>query len=243
MATLAWNSSRHLEAYFAVPCTGRVLHTLNVRVSAEELAFLIQDADDRAVLVDPDLLPLLEQALAQVPSPPTHVIVLDAKVPETSLSGVVAYEDLLYGQSTVYPRPDIDELAPMGLCYTSGTTGRPKGVLYTHRSTFLHALAVTSHAGMSIGPGDAVLPQVPMFHANAWGMPYAAAAVGAKQVFFAGALDPPAFVDLLANETGHRGGRRAHGMARHRRRVGPTRASVSPSSATSSAAGHSRPVP
>ena len=88
----------------------------------------------------------------------------------------------------------------MGLCYTSGTTGRPKGAVYTHRSTFLHALAVTSHAGMSIGPGDAVLPQVPMFHANAWGMPYAAAAVGAKQVFFAGALEPAAFVDLLVAE-------------------------------------------
>ncbi len=88
----------------------------------------------------------------------------------------------------------------MGLCYTSGTTGRPKGAVYTHRSTFLHALAVTSHAGMSIGPGDAVLPQVPMFHANAWGMPYAATAVGAKQVYFAGALDPSAFLELLADE-------------------------------------------
>ena len=199
VASLAWNSARHLEAYFGVPCTGRVLHTLNVRVSPEELAFMLDDADDRAVLVDADLLPHLEQALALGPSP-AHIIVLGHRVPDTSLAGVIAYEDLLAGEPTDYPRREIDERAPMGLCYTSGTTGRPKGVVYTHRSTFLHALAVTSHAGMSIGPGDAVLPQVPMFHANAWGMPYAAAAVGAKQVFFAGALEASDFVDLLVAE-------------------------------------------
>jgi fatty-acyl-CoA synthase len=199
VGTLAWNSARHLEAYFAVPCTGRVLHTLNLRLSAEDLAFIIGDAGDQAVLVDPDLLPLLEEALLHLP-PLDHVIVLGDKVPETSIPGVIAYEDLLADQPAEYPRRDIDERRPMGLCYTSGTTGRPKGALYTHRSTFLHALACTSHAAMSIGPGDAVLPQVPMFHANAWGMPYAATAVGAKQVFFAGALDPPAFIDLLADE-------------------------------------------
>jgi fatty-acyl-CoA synthase len=199
VATLAWNSSRHLEAYFAVPCTERVLHTLNIRVSPEELAYMLGDADDRAVLVDPDLLPLLEQAFEHTP-PVDHVIVLGAEVPDTSLPGVVAYEDLIADHPTHYPRRAIDEHQAMGLCYTSGTTGRPKGAVYTHRSTFLHTLAVTSHAGMSIGPGDAVLPQVPMFHANAWGLPYAAAAVGAKQIFFAGPLEPDAFVDLLVAE-------------------------------------------
>jgi acyl-CoA synthetase (AMP-forming)/AMP-acid ligase II len=199
VGTLAWNSARHLEAYFGVPCTGRVLHTLNLRLSGEDLAFIIGDAGDRVVLVDPDLVPLLEQALDHLP-PLDHVIVLGSEVPETSIPGVIAYEDLLADQPTEYPRLDIDERTAMGLCYTSGTTGRPKGAVYTHRSTFLHALACTSHAGMSIGPGDAVLPQVPMFHANAWGMPYAATAVGAKQVFFAGALEPVAFVDLVTAE-------------------------------------------
>ena len=157
---------------------------------------MIGDAGDRAVLVDADLLPVLEQALAHVAAP-EYVIVFGHEVPDTSITGVVAYDDLIAGEPDDYPRRDIDERQAMGLCYTSGTTGRPKGAVYTHRSTFLHALAVTSHAGMSIGPGDAVLPQVPMFHANAWGMPYAAAAVGAKQVFFAGALEPSAFVNLM----------------------------------------------
>ena len=199
VASLAWNSSRHLETYFGVPCTGRVLHTLNVRLSPEDLAFVMHDAGDRVVLVDPDFLGLLEQSL-EYQQAPEHVIVHGDHVPDSSIPSLIAYEDLLADQPTAYPRPHIDEQDPMGLCYTSGTTGRPKAAVYTHRSTFLHALAVTSHAGMSIGPGDAVLPQVPMFHANAWGMPYAAAAVGAKQVFFAGALEASSFVDLMVSE-------------------------------------------
>jgi fatty-acyl-CoA synthase len=199
VASLAWNSARHLEAYFGVPCTGRVLHTLNARLSAEDLAFIMDDAEDKVVLVDPDLLPLLEKS-AEHHALPDHVIVFGDQVPETSIPGVIAYEDLIADEPESYPRQHIDEWEPMGLCYTSGTTGRPKAAVYTHRSTFLHALAVTSHAGMSIGPGDSVLPQVPMFHANAWGMPYAAAAVGAKQVFFAGPLDASDFVDLLVAE-------------------------------------------
>jgi len=199
VATLAWNSHRHLEAYFGPPCTGRVLHTLNMRLSLEELTYIMGHADDRAVLVDPDLLPILEKIIGDLPGL-RHVIVLADEVPDTSISHALAYEALLAAEPTDYPRSDIPELTPMGLCYTSGTTGRPKGALYTHRSTFLHALAVTSGAAMSIGPSDCVLPQVPMFHANAWGMPYAATAVGAKQVFFSGALDAATFVDLLIDE-------------------------------------------
>jgi fatty-acyl-CoA synthase len=199
VATLAWNGYRHLEAYFGVPCAGRVLHTLNVRLSADELAFIMNDADDRVVLVDPDFLPLLEEAAPQVPGL-KHVIVLGDDIAGTSLPGARDYESLLAAEPAHYERPDIDERSPSGLCYTSGTTGRPKGVVATHRSTYLHAMGVSSGAGMSVGPSDTVLPQVPMFHANAWGLVHAAVGVGAKLVCFAGPLEAGPFVDLLAEE-------------------------------------------
>jgi fatty-acyl-CoA synthase len=199
VATLAWNSYRHVEAYFGIPCAGRVLHTLNVRLSVDELAFIMNDADDRVVLVDPDFLPLLEKAAPQVPAL-QHVVVLDAHTHGTSLPSAVAYEELLAAQPDHYDRPALDERTPSGLCYTSGTTGRPKGVVATHRSTYLHALAVSSGAGMSVGPSDCVLPQVPMFHANAWGLIHASVGTGAKLVCYGGALAPEPFVDLLAEE-------------------------------------------
>ncbi len=199
VATLAWNGNRHLEAYLGVPCTARILHTLNVRLSPEELAFIIADAEDQLLLVDPEFIGLVEQVQHLVGHLPP-VVVLDGTVPDTDLRGVVAYEDLISDQREDYDRFEIPESTPMGLCYTSGTTGRPKGVVSTHRSSFLHAFAVTSAAGMAVGPGDCVLPQVPMFHATAWGMPYAAAMVGAKQVFYGGALEGAAFVDLLRAE-------------------------------------------
>jgi fatty-acyl-CoA synthase len=201
VASLAYNSYRHLEAYFAVPCSGRVLHTLNVRLSPEELAFVMSDADDRVVLVDAEFVPLLEKVAPHVPGL-RHVIVFDGPPPAWSGGAVTSwsYEELIRAEPPEYSPPQLDERSPCGLCYTSGTTGKPKGVLYTHRSTFLHALAVTSAAGMSVGPGDCVLPQVPMFHAYAWGLPHAAVGVGAKLVFYAGGFDPPAFADLMVGE-------------------------------------------
>ncbi|HEX2626528.1 MAG TPA: long-chain fatty acid--CoA ligase [Candidatus Limnocylindrales bacterium] len=199
VATLAWNHYRHLECYFAVPCTERVLHTLNVRLSIEDLAYIIEHADDRAIFVDPDQVPTLER-LAPALSRVAHIVVLGAEVPASTLPNLVAYEDLIRGRPTTYPPREIPETAAMGLCYTSGTTGRPKGVVYTHRSTFLHSLVTTSMATFALGPGDAVFPVVSMFHANAWGIPHAAVMVGAKIVL--GGRDHTAanLVDLLQRE-------------------------------------------
>jgi fatty-acyl-CoA synthase len=199
IATLAWNHYRHLELYFAVPCTERVLHTLNLRLSLEDLSYIIEHADDRAIFVDPDQVATLEKlgpALSRV----SHIVVLGAEVPPSTLPNLIAYEDLIQSHPTQYPPRDIPEATPLGICYTSGTTGRPKGVVYTHRSTFLHSLAATSAAGNAFGPGDAILPVVPMFHANAWGIPHAGIMVGAKLVFAGRDVSPPSLIDLLARE-------------------------------------------
>jgi fatty-acyl-CoA synthase len=199
VATFAWNHYRHLELYFGIPCTGRMLHTLNIRLSSDELSYIIGHAGDRAIFADADLLPLLEKVgdLHDV----KHIVVMGDPVPAgTTLKNVISYEDLIADKPTSYPRRDIPESTPLGLCYTSGTTGRPKGAVYTHRSTFLHSQAAASQGGLSIGPSDCVLPVVPMFHANAWGMPYAATAVGAKQVFTPGPMDPGGLVDMLHDE-------------------------------------------
>lgn len=196
VATLAWNGYRHLECYFAIPCTGRVLHTLNLRLSPEDLTYIVGHADDRVIFADPDLLPILEKIGDGLVNVSTIVVISD-EVPETTLRNVVAYEDLIADEPETYPRKDIPENTPLGICYTSGTTGRPKGAVYTHRSNYLHTIVASSGAGLSIGPSDCTLPIVPMFHANAWGIPFAATAVGAKQVFAGAHLDPKTVVDLL----------------------------------------------
>ena len=198
VATLAWNSQQHLECYFAIPCAGRVIHTVNVRLSADEIAFILADAGDEVVFADSDLLPVLAEATAGFTTVQTVVVFGD--IPVGSPPNLLSYEELLASQPDSYPWRRIDEHATLGLCYTSGTTGAPKGVAYTHRSTFLHALAATSATACAVGPGDVVLPLVPMFHASAWGLPYAAAAAGAKQVFLAGAAQPAAIVELLLRE-------------------------------------------
>jgi len=199
VGTLAANSDRHFEAYFGIPCSGRIIHTLNPRLSAADLAYVINDADDRVVLVDPALVPLLESIRDQIPRV-DHIIVLTDVVPPSSLTDLVAYDQLLEAQATDYPRPAIDERSPLGIAYTTGTTGKPKGVVYTHRSTVLQAFAASTGAALAIGPGDCVASQVPMFHANGGAIPHASTLVGAKQVIYGGAFDPAAFLDILIAE-------------------------------------------
>lgn len=201
VGTLAWNNYRHLECYFAIPCTGRVLHTLNARLSPEDLAYIINDAEDEVIFADIDLVSSIEKVADRIPSVKKIFVFADTlDIPSNDVIQFHSYEELLRDQPTHYDPKTIDENTPAGLCYTSGTTGKPKGAQYTHRSTYLHASACASAAGMSIGPSDCVLPVVPMFHANAWGMAYAAISVGAKLVFAYPHLNPESFVKLLENE-------------------------------------------
>jgi fatty-acyl-CoA synthase len=196
VATLGWNHYQHLEAYFAVPLTGAVLHTLNLRLHPDELAFIVNDADDRVAIVDETLLPLWEQIAPKVRVDRMIVVGATRPVP----AGYLEYESLLADADPLDALPDLDERAAAAMCYTTGTTGQPKGVLYSHRALVLHAFAVALPNGMGVNEPDAVLPVVPMFHANAWGLPYAAVMVGAKLVMPGPRLDPASLVDLFVRE-------------------------------------------
>ncbi len=196
VATLGWNHYQHLEAYFGIPLMGGVLHTLNLRLHPDELAFIVNDADDKAVLVDRTLLSLWEKV-----APKTrvrHVIVVGADgEPEKNRR---EYESLLRDREPLGDRPDPDERAAAAMCYTTGTTGKPKGVLYSHRALVLHTFAISLSSGIGIAEHDVVMPVVPMFHANAWGLPYAAAMQGAALVLPGPHLDPASLVDLVERE-------------------------------------------
>ncbi|MCZ7527230.1 MAG: long-chain fatty acid--CoA ligase [Acidimicrobiia bacterium] len=176
VGTFAWNNQEHLEAYFAVPCMGAVLHTLNIRLFPDQLVYVVNHAEDRVVLVDASLVPLLAPVARQLPGVERYVMVGEgdpSPLAEASGKEVLGYEELLGAEEPGFAWPDLDERAAAAMCYTSGTTGNPKGVVYSHRSTVLHSMAVNAAAAMGLLESDRVLPIVPMFHANAWGIPYA----------------------------------------------------------------------
>ncbi|PNB72266.1 long-chain fatty acid--CoA ligase [Pseudomonas sp. GW456-E7] len=183
VGTLAWNDYRHFELYYAIPCSGRVCHTINPRLFAEQIIFIINDAQDRVLFVDPQFVPLLESIQTQISGVRNFIVLCDeAELPASTLPNLSSYERLLAAESSDYEWPMLDERTPSSLCYTSGTTGNPKGVLYSHRSTVLHSLAGNLGEATNLCAQDVVMPIVPMFHVNAWGVPYSAAMVGAKLV-------------------------------------------------------------
>jgi fatty-acyl-CoA synthase len=196
VATLAWNHGPHLEAYFGIPLIGAVLHTLNLRLHPDELAYIVEHAGDRTVLVDETLLPLWEQVRPRVGV--KDVVVFGATRPVAD--GYRRYEDLIAAAQPLPDRPDPDENAAVAMCYTTGTTGNPKGVLYSHRAIVLHTLGLALDHCMGIRETDTMLPVVPMFHANAWGMPFTAVMVGAKIVLPGPHLDPQSIVELFERE-------------------------------------------
>ena len=197
VATLSWNHYRHLEVYYGVPCMGAVVHTLNLRLHPNDLGYIARHAEDSVVVVDRSLLPLFEKFKDAVPSI-RHVIVVPDAGPAPE--GTLDYEALLAAESPDFDFPQLDENSASMLCYTSGTTGNPKGVLYSHRSTVLHALACCMTDVTGMREADAVMPVVPMFHAAAWGLAFDAVLTGAKLVLPGPHLDPPSLLDLMAAE-------------------------------------------
>ncbi|MCU0764076.1 MAG: 3-(methylthio)propionyl-CoA ligase [Hydrogenophaga sp.] len=202
VATLAWNGYRHLELYFGVSGTGRVLHTLNPRLHPEQLAWIVNHAEDRAVCFDMTFLPLVKAVAAQCPTVKHWIALCDAdKLPaDSGIDGLQSYEAWMGERSTDHVWPSFDENSASSMCYTSGTTGNPKAALYSHRSTILHAFSAALPDSLNLSARDSVLPVVPMFHVNAWGLPYSAAATGAKLVFPGPAMDGKSIFELLESE-------------------------------------------
>ncbi|SEU01303.1 long-chain fatty acid--CoA ligase [Paracoccus homiensis] len=199
VATLAWNGHRHLELYYAVPGIGAVCHTINPRLSAEQMIYICHHAGDKVLFTDLTFVPLLEKLKDQLP-PMRYVIMTDrAHMPDSTLDAL-CYEDVLQGHPTRRDWDDLDENTASGMCYTSGTTGDPKGVVYSHRSNVLHAMATSAVLGPDLGPQPRILPVVPLFHVNAWGLPFSGPLMGASLIMPGPHLDGASLWDLCQDE-------------------------------------------
>lgn len=202
VGTFMWNGSRHLEAYHAAAGMGAVLHTLNIRLSDHDLEYIIDHARDKLIIVDADALPLLEKLDGRMPSVERVIVAAEPGFEDwkTDLPNPVAYEDFIAAKPTTYVWPQIDENSPLGLCYTSGTTGNPKGVEYEHRSQYLHTMTQCMTDSMNLSATDCLLGIVPMFHAMGWGLPWSALMLGCKQVMPHRFMDPARLIQLMADE-------------------------------------------
>ncbi|EDL65570.1 long-chain fatty acid--CoA ligase [Bacillus sp. SG-1] len=202
VGTFAWNHHRHLEAYFAAPGMGAVLHTINIRLSPEHITYIINHAEDKVLFVDEDLLPLIEKCKDTFETVEAYIIMSDKKeLPETTLEPAYSYEQLLSEADPHFEfLKDIDENDPAGMCYTSATTGNPKGVVYSHRGIVLHSFAFGLADTAALSESDVVMPVVPMFHANAWGIPFAATWFGSTQVLPGPLFTPKLLAELIEQE-------------------------------------------
>jgi fatty-acyl-CoA synthase len=201
VGTLAWNQHRHLEAYFAIPSIGAVLHTLNLRLPPAHLAYIINHAGDRVILVDPDLLPLLESVAPDLKTVERVIVMAEADaLPQSTLPHTSSYEALVTAAEPIRRWPDLDEWDPAGMCFSSATTGLPKGVTYTHRALWLHSLMWGQADTVGMSEHDVVLPIVPMFHVNAWGLPFASVWLGASLVLPGPRPDAAVFCELIQRE-------------------------------------------
>ncbi|MCD7037675.1 MULTISPECIES: 3-(methylthio)propionyl-CoA ligase [Pseudomonas] len=201
IGTLAWNGYRHMELYFGVSGMGAVLHTINPRLFVEQVEFIANHAEDQYLFFDLSFAPLVEQLAPRLTTVKAFVALCDRdQMPSINVPGLICYEELIAEQSSDFIWPEFDERTASSMCYTSGTTGNPKGVLYSHRSSILHSLAICTSDGFSLSAADSALLVVPMFHVNAWGMPYAAAMCGAKLVLPGAALDGESLYTLMRDE-------------------------------------------
>ncbi len=201
IATLAWNGYRHVEIYYGVSGMGAVCHTINPRLFPEQIIYIVNHAEDKYIFTDLTFVPLLEKIIGQIPKVKGFVIMTDeATMPQTTLPNVICYENLLAGADDDYQWPEFDERTASSLCYTSGTTGNPKGVLFSNRSTVLHSYAACTPGALGLSTMETILPVVPMFHVNAWGIPYAAAMSGAKMVMPGAQMDGESLYELMENE-------------------------------------------